>query len=88
MIDWENEESTEPPITKHISDDVLEGIRNKKLAIPEFTCHGQSVERAVKLVSSVCLNNFGYFALECITYNLKMLIIFIEQYITLAMELF
>lgn len=62
VIDWSNCKLTEPPLTKHISTEVLrENIRSSAFAnedLKDFPCHTQSVERMVKLVteaaSAVC----------------------------------
>ena len=68
IINWDTAEMFEPPLTKHISGDILQEIKLKRLEIPAYPCHSQSVERAVKLVSNVCLNNIGI-----IVINLKII---------------
>jgi len=62
MIDWQNWDQTEPPITKGISEETLKQMvldgAPEVLEFPKFPCHTQSVERHVKLVteasSTVC----------------------------------
>ena len=53
--------TTEPPLSKDFSEDTLKELKKRKLIIPNYPCHSQAVERAIKLVSSVCLNNIGNF---------------------------
>ncbi|KAF0705713.1 Uncharacterized protein FWK35_00035610 [Aphis craccivora] len=56
LINWENNQVTEPPITSKIDQEILKQIiggRNKEnyFDIFNFPCHTQAVERSVKLVT-------------------------------------
>ena len=63
MIDWNEADLTEPPLTARYSDEFIERqIQEKgKLIIESYLCHTQAVERVIKLVteasSSVCGEN-------------------------------
>ena len=58
IINWSNVNS-EPPLCIDLSTESIEDMRFLKHEIPDYPCHSQGVERAVKLVSSVCLKNLG-----------------------------
>lgn len=54
MIDWQQSEPLEPPLTKHFSrEDILEKISTGEApeSIQNFPCHTQAVERHIKLVT-------------------------------------
>ena len=56
LINWQECNITEPPLTKHISDEDLKllvgsGEATPVLDFPQFPCHTQAVERCVKLVT-------------------------------------
>lgn len=59
LIDWQKCKLTEPPITSHITEDVLRNLLAsgepvaQHLGSLRFPCHTQSVERFVKLVTEV-----------------------------------
>ena len=57
IISWQDEDRTEPPITKHIlTETIQKGSRMVSPPcphIPRFPCHTQSVERTVKVVTDV-----------------------------------
>ena len=62
MINWQNVNLTEPPITRSISDKEINYlISSKEKSFPHLPCHTQAVERCVKLVteasSLVCGQN-------------------------------
>lgn len=63
LIDWQNTEVTEPPITSNIStEDLKEFIRSPDtpmLDFPKFPCHTQAVERCVKLVTEAAKSVVG-----------------------------
>ena len=58
IIDWSTVQVFEPTILSRINTEVLDQAIQNPLSFPEFPCHSQSVERAVKLVteaaSKVC----------------------------------
>ena len=51
MIHWEEEFISEPSFTIKLSNQQLTEIINKKMNPPDFPCHSQSCERAVKAVT-------------------------------------
>lgn len=65
MIDWADVTITEPPMTKHVTDEdlakyICEARQNSlmhSIDFPRFPCHTQAVERVIKLVteSSLCV---------------------------------
>lgn len=65
LINWQDHQITEPPLTLNISNEFLENIVENGLSthhnIKDFPCHTQAVERCIKLVtdasSSVCGEN-------------------------------
>ena len=59
VIDWRKEIVTEPPLTKHLTDDQIRDIANTPLDIPKYPCHTQAVERAIKLVSEASEKVYG-----------------------------
>ncbi|GBL76232.1 hypothetical protein AVEN_234498-1 [Araneus ventricosus] len=63
LIDWSNSVVTEPPLTMHIKykglREMCKGEQFPVLTFEEFSCHTQSVERCVKLISEVAMNVCG-----------------------------
>ncbi|GBN79846.1 hypothetical protein AVEN_76905-1 [Araneus ventricosus] len=62
LIDWPNCVVTKPPLTLHIKDKVLREMCKEQfpvLTFEEFSCHTQSVERCVKLISEAAMNVCG-----------------------------
>lgn len=63
MIDWNETDLTEPPLTAQYSDEFIDRQikENGKLNIERYPCHTQAVERVIRLVteasSSVCGEN-------------------------------
>jgi len=64
MIDWSVCQRYEPPLTKHIDQQLLQNYAAKDtvvptISFPSFPCHTQAVERCVRLVTeasaSVCV---------------------------------
>ena len=53
FVNLEELPKTPPPLLKDLSDDLIENAiqHMQKLALDEFPCHSQSVERHVKLVT-------------------------------------
>ena len=51
MIDWETSLKTEPPITKHLSEEILLNSVCTPINIPGYACHTQAVERTILLVT-------------------------------------
>lgn len=62
MIDWQNIQLTEPPLTRRVSsDDIISLIKTKEKpsALPDFPCHTQAVERHIKLVTQASKSVVG-----------------------------
>ena len=51
MIDWETSLITEPPFTKHLSEEILLNSVCTPMEIPSYPCHTQAVERTIQLVT-------------------------------------
>ena len=51
LIDWQNTQFTEPPLTVSFSEHDLSDLIRNPLSIPHFTCHTQAVERAIRIVT-------------------------------------
>jgi hypothetical protein len=55
LIDWQNTNITEPPLTADLSDAVIvDMVKNGESSVvdfPRFPCHTQAVERCVKVVT-------------------------------------
>ena len=52
IIDWEKARIDEPRILKRITNEELEKMLQTPACFPKYPCHSQSVEHAVKLVST------------------------------------
>ena len=60
LVNWEQEQSTEPPLTMKMSKaEILRGLE-EPIVLPNFPCHTQSVERTVPVVTESCLQKVGY----------------------------
>ena len=60
LVNWEQEQSTEPPLTMKMSkDEILRGLE-EPIVLPKYPCHTQSVERTVPVVTESCLQKVGY----------------------------
>lgn len=62
MIDWQNIQLTEPPLTRRVSsEDIMSLIKSKEKpsALPDFPCHTQAVERHIKLVTQASKSVVG-----------------------------
>ena len=60
LIDWEQVQSTEPPLTmKMCKEELLKGLE-EPIRLPDYPCHTQSVERTVPVVTESCLQKVGY----------------------------
>ena len=60
LADWEQEQTTEPPLTMKMSnDEILKGLE-EPIVLPNYPCHTQSVERTVPVVTESCLQKIGY----------------------------
>ena len=59
MINFNNPDVTEPPVTKRMSFEQIEQFRSKPLKL-DHPCHNQSVERHVKLVSEASQTVAGF----------------------------
>ena len=60
LINWEEEQATEPPITMKLSEEEILSARLRPLRLPAYPCHTQSVEHAIPLVTEACLHRAGY----------------------------
>ena len=58
MIFW-NEQLYEPPLTKKLSDEEIKNIIEVPLAVENFPCHTQMVERGVKMVTEASSKVYG-----------------------------
>ena len=81
MINWSSVEISPPPILQNITDAELSiRVARKTLAIPDFPCHSQGIERLIKEVTRASPNiySFQYFKSfrEAYTYTI---VIFFEQ---------
>jgi len=56
MIDWSKCNVCSPPMLSHLSDELINS--NQPIVLPDFPCHSQAVERAIKDItaasSTVC----------------------------------
>ena len=61
MINWQENDITEPPLCKKLTDTELESnIRSKiPICFPAFPCHTQAVERTVELVTDASQKVIG-----------------------------
>ena len=60
LIDWSKEPVTEPAFTVKLSLEDLENIKETKMTAPNFNCHSQSCERAVKGVTEAAAKVCGW----------------------------
>uniref|UniRef100_A0A8D8THB2 Uncharacterized protein n=1 Tax=Cacopsylla melanoneura TaxID=428564 RepID=A0A8D8THB2_9HEMI len=63
LIYWQEVVLTEPPLTKHLTDESLQKVvedNNIKVLVPDVPCHTQCVERYIKLVTNASLSVIGY----------------------------
>ena len=54
VINLRSEATTEPPLTRNLTDEELQAISLAALQVPKYPCHTQAVERAIKVVSDAC----------------------------------
>lgn len=59
LIDWKTTPLFEPIVTATMSADQVRGYLDKPLVLPDWPCHGQSVERTVKKTSEASLQVAG-----------------------------
>ena len=52
ILDWDSVEVFLPFILERLSDEDLEDVKLTPQSFPDYSCHSQSVQRVVKLVSS------------------------------------
>ena len=64
LIDWESAKLTEPPFTLDFKEADLFAIKEAPLEVPNYPCHTQAVERAIKLVSEASAAVVGQEARE------------------------
>ena len=62
LINWEEEIFTPPPMVQYLSNDQLISGIDTPLALQQFPCHTQAVERGVQLVTKASINVCGYAA--------------------------
>ena len=59
LIDWEAEKLSEPPLTMSLTNEQLTAIQDSPLRVPDYPCHTQAVERAVRLVTEASASVIG-----------------------------
>ena len=59
MIDWETSKLSEPPLTASLTNEQLTMVKETPLAVPDYPCHTQAVERGVHLVSEASQSVIG-----------------------------
>ena len=62
LIDWDQEEVTEPIITADFTLDDLEKVKHTPIKLDKFPCHSQGCERAVKETSRASAKVVGWVA--------------------------
>ena len=60
MINWEELEVTEPPLTMEMTEEQLLNVIETPLELPHYPCHTQHVERVVPLVTESAMQRIGY----------------------------
>ena len=59
LINWEQEHTTEPPLTMKMSEEeIWKGIE-EPIILPKYPCHSQTVERMVPVITESCLQKVG-----------------------------
>ena len=59
LIQWENENLTEPILTKELSHDEIDHLIESPMIVPSMPVHGQAVERCVKEVTAASMAVYG-----------------------------
>ena len=80
LIDWETEQTTEPPLTMSLSDEVILSALEKPLILDFYPNHTQTVERTVKVVTESCLQKVGYVARHRYPDNILVFLIKIHNF--------
>jgi hypothetical protein len=64
LVDWTLEETagTEPPLTRHLTEEEILGIFAEPLIVPNYPSHTQAVERMVRVVTESATCRVGYHA--------------------------
>ena len=57
MVDWN--ETLEPPLTCNFTMKEIKSFINQPMEVLDWPCHGQSIERAVKMVTEASSKYFG-----------------------------
>ena len=60
MIDWDQVEVTEPPLTMDMTELQLLEIIETPLTLPHYPCHTQHVERIVPVVTESAMQRIGF----------------------------
>ena len=59
MINLKSEATSEPPLTRNLTDAELESVIENAWQVPLYSCHTQAVERAIKVVSDASSQVYG-----------------------------
>lgn len=59
LIDWMNCTITEPPLTQHLADKELWDMVKQVPNFDNFSCHTQTVERCIKLITEASIKVCG-----------------------------
>ena len=57
VIDWK--ESYEPPLTTNMNIEAIQQFSDHPMNVPDWPSHGQSSERAVKMVTEAAMSYFS-----------------------------
>ena len=59
MIRWDDIAITEPPLTRNLTNEQLEMIKEEPLVVKKYPNHTQSVERSIKLITDALKQSTG-----------------------------
>ena len=62
MIDWDQVEKTEPPLTMDMSEATILSAMANPLILPKYPNHTQGVERLIPVVTGACEKRAGFTA--------------------------
>ena len=60
MINWNDEQKTEPPLTMDMDEMAILHIIEVPLKLPHYPCHTQHVERIVPVVTESAMQRVGF----------------------------
>ena len=70
MVDWEQVECTEPPLTRDMSEADLDEVVEKPWRFPDYPNHTQQVEAAVRVVSDAATKRADHTARDNLIHQL------------------